>query len=755
MKKGIAALLVCLLMCLCAAALAEEAEDITETCSFSASNGYFKYTMMTDRKYTSHWRIKDEQRHPWVVIEAPKATPIYGLYVCFAQMPDSYEIQVQQGGQWVTYCEGDTSYYHMYQPIPEGAEAVRLYVTQETRFQLDINEIFVLGQGEIPDWVQRWEPTPTQCDLLLAACHPDDDLIFFCGAIPTYAIEQGRSVAVCYYSYSNTTRRSELLNALWSMGYRKYPIVGTFPDRSQKKLADCYKTAGGEKKVVAYYVDVIQKTRPQVIVTHDVNGEYGHGQHAMVADAVQQAYDKAAEGENGWQAQKLYLHLGKENQITVDWDVPLPSYGGQTGRELAIEAFTYHVTQKNTKYDVATTGVEYDNELFGLARTEVGEDVTKNDFLEHITPVVVEATTPVPAQPEAIAVPAVSDAPAVPDEPDASNEPTASDVPTTAEASAATETSAPTNPPAPTEAPTVALSEEFESLLVMPELNTRGYLDEGEFVYASDTEGLYVFVNQTSRVIIQRKYDEVEKLEWFDAEIWCDTEAGEYLKTYPYNEKNLNETADIEKTAQKNKLAFAMNTDYYVYRRGGTRPMGLVIRDGKILYEKPYKAATKNFPNLDTLAFYPDGSMEVNESWEVTGEEYLARGAVNVYSFGPILLENGEYNQWVLDRKDSEQPRCAIGMVEPGHYICILCTGRLKRSEGVSLNQLMVMMKDRGCTLAINLDGGQTAAMTFMGKRINEIGKYKSGEKMLTSPRRTTEVLGIGISNPVGTVEFK
>ena len=139
----------------------------------------------------------------------------------------------------------------------------------------------------------------------------------------------------------------------------------------------------------------------------------------------------------------------------------------------------------------------------------------------------------------------------------------------------------------------------------------------------------------------------------------------------------------------------------------------------------------------------------------MTGEEYLAKGAVNVYSFGPILLKDGQFSDWVLARKDSKQPRCAVGMIEPGHYICILCEGRLTRSDGVTLNQLMQMMKARGCTLAFNLDGGQTAAMTFMGQRINEIGKYESNGKMTTSPRKTTEVMGIGISEQVGQIEFQ
>lgn len=704
MKKLLMLLAVMLpLVFCCGMAQAADAADITESCQFKASNSYYKYTMMYDRKYTSHWRVQKAQKHPWISIDAPDATPIHGLYICFAQMPESYELQVRRGGDWVTYCEGPTDYYHAYIAIPEGADAIRIYVTQNGAFQLDVNELFVLGEGDVPSWVQRWEPTPEDADLLLVSTHPDDDLIFFCGAIPTYAVDRGYSVAVCYYTYSNTTRRSELLNALWSMGYHQYPIIGTFPDKSQKKVDDCYKTAGGESKVLSFFTEVIQQVKPKVVVSHDVEGEYGHGQHKMVADALQKVYDLAATGENAWQVQKLYLHLWPENQITVDWDVPLGAYYGQTGRDLAIQAFTYHVTQDGTKYDVVNTGAEYDNECFGLVRTEVGPDVQKDDFLENIG-------TPRPTLEPGM-----------------------------------------TPTPAPTPIPTA----EPAYLSEMPELNEKGFLDAGEYVLADDTEGQYIFINETVKVVIQRKYDGGQNLTWYDAEIWCDTGAGEYLKTYPYNPNKLSETADIEDTAKKNQLVFAMNTDYYIYRRGSTRPMGLIIRDGQILYEKPYKSYTTKFPNLDTLAFYPDGTMEANASCEVTGEEYLARGAVNVYSFGPILLQDGAVTEWVLNRADSQQPRCAVGYIEPGHYVCILCEGRLTRSDGVTLNSLALMMKSRGCSLAFNLDGGQTAAMTFMGQRINEIGRYESNGKMTTNPRKTTEVMGIGISDQVGHVEFQ
>ena len=54
MKKWLTALLVTLLMlCMAHSALAVEAADITDECKFKTTSSKYKYTQMTDNKYTS------------------------------------------------------------------------------------------------------------------------------------------------------------------------------------------------------------------------------------------------------------------------------------------------------------------------------------------------------------------------------------------------------------------------------------------------------------------------------------------------------------------------------------------------------------------------------------------------------------------------------------------------------------------------------------------------------------------------------
>lgn len=713
MKKWLIVLLTLLALSL-SVAFAAEANDITEDCKFKVCSSGRKYTLMTDKKYTSYWE-SNKIKTPWIAITAPEGKPIAGLYVCFGNMPESWEIQTSDDGKdWFTAVPGDTRFLHAYVALPQPAQHVRLAVTSEKKTALRINDLFVLSEGDLPDWVQVWQPTEEKADILFLSTHPDDELIFFGGAIPTYAVEQQRKVVVAYFSRSNTTRSSELLNGLWHMGVRTYPVIGNFKDSYAKNLKAAYKTAGGKGKVNEWIVGLYRQYKPEVVVTQDTNGEYGHKQHMMIADAAQNCIALAANEDEftastiaygTWQVKKLYLHLYPENQITFDWTVPLKSMNGATGIELAEEANTLHKTQASSGMSVTETGTKYDNRVFGLAFTTVGEDVRKDDFLENIY-----------------------DAPG-------SYDAAANNVEAT---------------PAPTEVPAY--------MAHMPALNAKGFLDEGEYLYSSEDEGLWIYISQTSKVIIQRKYDATQPLTWFEADLYADLDAGEMLRTVQNDPEKMGKVrVDATETAKKHNVVFAMNTDYYTYRVAvnNNRHTGIVIRDGRILYDDPYteKQVTNSmFPNLDMLAFMPDGSLKVYHSWEKTAQEFIDEGVQTVYSFGPYLLLDGKVSERAYANNENKNPRCAIGMVEPGHYVAIMCEGRLKRSAGVTISYLAKMMRAKGCQVAFNMDGGQTAVMVFMGKQLNQIGAYDGGK---TNSRPTSEVLGFGTSEQVGTYEVQ
>ena len=750
MKKWLTALfLLAVITFALGMALADEAPEITRQCTFKSTGTMFKYSQFYDGKYTTYW-VTHSARHNYLQVTAPSGQKIHGLYLCFRSMPDAYEVQTGHGNSWETVYVGDTDIFHAFYSFDGGVSSVRVYVPTNAKQELGFNEIFAFGEGEIPDWVQRWEPTQEKADILFLVAHPDDELIFMAGGIPT-AVEEGRSVAVAYLTYSNTTRRSELLNGLWLLGVRNYTVIGSFKDSYQKNLKTQYKSLGGEDKVEAWVTEVIRRLKPEVVVTQDQDGEYGHPMHMVISAAARNVWDKtgdaafcpeSAEAFGAWQAKKLYVHLWPENASLFNWETPLASFGGKTGMELAEEAYTLHITQKTSGMSVTKTGAEYDNHRFGLFGSTVGPDVICGDFFENLESVEVSSAI------DKIVVEAETE--------EEIEEIESEDLP---EIEAETEiiTEVEVTPieveeiePLYTEAVTTGEWNETDPDLaaILPPLNAKGYLDEGEFVFSSDEQGLYVYVGQALKVVIKRTYEVPDKKHpfyCFTAHVWCDTDAGMLPQTIFNDPEKPKSSHDFLKNiATNNKVVFATSTDYYTYRIKQTYPTGIVVRGGQIFYDEPRKNPP-TMPNYETCAFFPDGHIESYLSTEKSAQDYLDAGAYDVYCFGPCLIRDGEPTPYIATANTSYNPRYAFGTVEPGHYVAILCEGRLARSKGVQMKYLAELLQREGCETAVNFDGGQTAVFCFMGKQLNQV------DKSIPYGRKQAEILAFGTSDQVGS----
>jgi len=161
---------------------------------------------------------------------------------------------------------------------------------------------------------------------------------------------------------------------------------------------------------------------------------------------------------------------------------------------------------------------------------------------------------------------------------------------------------------------------------------------------------------------------------------------------------------NIEEMSQASNALLAISGDYLTLQRSG-----FLMRNGHIFYE------TSN--NDSICALFPDGTMETYEAHEYTVEDIKNRGAIQVWSFGPTLLdENGEvrkkYN--VPKTVSYHNPRSAIGYYEPGHYCFLVADGRQDGyAKGLTIPELAQIFKDLGCVKAYNLDGGGSAVMAF------------------------------------------
>ena len=394
MKKVLLPVLLLFLM-LFVPALAEDARDMTAEAEIVSSCRPWAAVRATDRDYSTSW-TSDKERYPY--LEITTDTPCFGLYICFGEDVRPWAVQTTDGETWTTVAQGPGLYAHEYLPL-DGLTHFRITYDDGKQCKLSVTELYLFSAGDTPAWVQRWQPTVEKADLMLLVAHPDDEILFFGGMLPEYAGERGLSVVVCYMTCNTTARRSELLNGLWLCGVRTYPDIGTFWDKyALKKTDPIYSAWNGKNNVDKYVTALIRKYRPEVLVTHDVNGEYGHGAHMVCAEAAQACVITAADETKfadsaklygAWQVKKLYIHLYKENQITLDWDIPLASQNGRTGFETAQEAYTLHASQPQGKqYQVEPRDSEKSCYLFGLAYTAVGADEEKNDLFEHIPPAI-------------------------------------------------------------------------------------------------------------------------------------------------------------------------------------------------------------------------------------------------------------------------------------------------------------------------------------------------------------------------------
>ena len=276
-----------------------------------------------------------------------------------------------------------------------------------------------------------------------------------------------------------------------------------------------------------------------------------------------------------------------------------------------------------------------------------------------------------------------------------------------------------------------------------PPLNSQGFLEQGEFLYENDELGLWRYVGAELRVEICRYTQKSPARTWFEAEIFC-AEGAETPHMIPNDpEKWLTSTDYPHKIARKNGTVIAISSDYAQLRLKQKIRMGIIIRGGTVFSERTWRNGASKFPNLDTLAIWPDGDMKVFNSDEKTAEEYLAEGVTDVLAFGPWLIRDGELNTQALAKYGkSKAQRVAVGMVDKGHYWFMMLEGRITRSKGDGISFLAEKLMDRGCTQAMNLDGGQTACIVFMGHQLCKVDN--SGRNK--GARVTADILGVGTS---------
>ena len=397
--RGLAALLALLLL---GSTCLAEAAEITRQCAFWVSEG--KKGNLTDRNLHSDWTYKGDEAR--LGIELPEGVAGGTLLSGWDFEPGAYQLEEYDAERNLLRTRDQSFTFPSVETCVDLLPETKYVFLQLDAPDQDIAELRVYGPGDLPEGAHRWEAPVEKADLMVVSTHQDDELIFFGGTIPYYPVAQNRPTVVVYMANCGRSRRQEALNGLWTMGVRNYPEFINLADKRVKSIEEGLKLWGGQDHVLEELVARIRRYRPEVIVTHDFDGEYGHNQHKITAMLMQEAIDAAADASRfpesaaaygTWQVKKLYIHLYGENQVNMPWKVPLEELGGRTPLEVAQLGSAEHASQQ--KYYQVEDGGKYDNSIVGLYFTTVGLDSGANDMFENIptpTPEITPTPEPTP-----------------------------------------------------------------------------------------------------------------------------------------------------------------------------------------------------------------------------------------------------------------------------------------------------------------------------------------------------------------------
>ena len=178
------------------------------------------------------------------------------------------------------------------------------------------------------------------------------------------------------------------------------------------------------------------------------------------------------------------------------------------------------------------------------------------------------------------------------------------------------------------------------------------------------------------------------------------------LANNTYGRNITDTTSDI---ADENNAVLAIYGDY-----DGARQSGYVIRNSKL-----YRNTSGD---RDALVIQKNGEFKFVSESETSAEQLLQDGALQVFSFGPVLLNNSEISVGENEEVGmamASNPRTAVGYLGNNHYVFVVSDGRTSESAGLSLYELASFMKEIGVVDAYNLDGGGSSTMVFKGEIIN------------------------------------
>lgn len=194
---------------------------------------------------------------------------------------------------------------------------------------------------------------------------------------------------------------------------------------------------------------------------------------------------------------------------------------------------------------------------------------------------------------------------------------------------------------------------------------------------------------------------------------------------YKYGEPTSEIARNNRAIAAINGGAFSNDHSESLSEEKGTRPAGIIISDGKIVFNNIKNEDEKS----EVVALTKSGKLLVGEHTINEMKNIVVTQAV---SFGPALIVNGIKAITTGDGGWGIAPRTAIAQRKDGAIIFIVIDGRRINSFGATLREVQDELYKFGAYNAANLDGGSSSTLFYDDEVINN-PCGKSGEREVPS----------------------
>jgi len=272
----------------CSAAYAEQQEQpatlITKKCKVTASNANVNGSCLYDGR-TNTTFVVDGAGEQYITVDL-QGNEAAGVYIKWGLNHYQWTLEATTSdGTVINLQQGQFGLYQEYAELPENTVEFRIVTVDGNAAPLRLVELEVYSPGRLPSSVHIWEPTPTKAEIMFVATHQDDEILYFGGAIPYYSGELNYDSVVIYTAYTNDIRIHEALEGLWVCGCTQNPVFFGYPDKRCMSI-ETARYYWNQDALIENLVKSIVNYQPQVVVTQDINGEYGHGQHLITVYGV-------------------------------------------------------------------------------------------------------------------------------------------------------------------------------------------------------------------------------------------------------------------------------------------------------------------------------------------------------------------------------------------------------------------------------------------------------------------------------------